>query len=165
MEVQCSECDILVNKVPSQCKSVNHFCSRSCAAKFNMRKRKIILFCLRCNQELDNKTQKQFCSISCAALQQSDQKVISGNASVKALKRFLLAKRGHQCEVCKNTEWQDQPIPLDMDHINGNSTNNDMTNLRLICPNCHAQTPTYKNKNKGNGRAYRRKRYAEGKSY
>jgi hypothetical protein len=40
-----------------------------------------------------------------------------------------------------------------------------LDNLRLICPNCHAQTQTYKNKNKGRGRHYRRERYAKGKSY
>jgi predicted HNH restriction endonuclease len=52
-----------------------------------------------------------------------------------------------------------------MEHIDGNSSNNKVTNLCLLCPNCHSQTPTYKNKNKGNGRHYRRIRYKDGKSY
>lgn len=52
-----------------------------------------------------------------------------------------------------------------MDHIDGNSENNDLDNLRLICCNCDAQTSTYKAKNIGKGRHYRRQRYAEGKSY
>jgi len=52
-----------------------------------------------------------------------------------------------------------------MDHIDGNADNNSLDNFRLVCGNCDMQLPTYKNKNKGNGRAWRRKRYAEGKSY
>lgn len=47
----------------------------------------------------------------------------------------------------------------------GRSDNNILENLRLVCPNCHALTPTYKGKNNGNGRARRRQRYREGKSY
>jgi hypothetical protein len=52
-----------------------------------------------------------------------------------------------------------------MDHIDGNSENNHLSNLRLVCGNCDMLLPTYKSKNKGNGRAYRRERYANGKSY
>ena len=80
-------------------------------------------------------------------------------------RKFLLRTCSHQCEICKITEWQNQPTPLVMDHIDGNPDNNDRSNFRLICPNCDALLPTYKGKNTGNGRASRRKRYAEGKSY
>ena len=52
-----------------------------------------------------------------------------------------------------------------LDHIDGNSENNWRSNLRLVCPNCDSQLPTYKAKNKGSGRHVRRTRYAEGKSY
>ena len=54
---------------------------------------------------------------------------------------------------------------MELEHNDGNSQNNSLDNLSLICPNCHSQTPTYKGANKGNGRHYRRVRYAEGKSY
>jgi len=52
-----------------------------------------------------------------------------------------------------------------LDHIDGDSGHNARSNLRLICPNCDSQLPTYKSRNKGRGRAWRRKRYADGKSY
>lgn len=58
-----------------------------------------------------------------------------------------------------------QPIPIELDHIDGNPENNELDNLRLICPNCHAQTPTYKGANKGNGRHERKERYQKGLSY
>jgi len=52
------------------------------------------------------------------------------------------------CSSCNGTKWLGHPIPLELDHISGNSKDNRLSNLRLLCPNCHAQTPTYRGKNK-----------------
>lgn len=49
----------------------------------------------------------------------------------------------HECEICKMTEWMGQPIPLELDHKNGNNSDHRLENLRIICPNCHHQTPTH----------------------
>ena len=55
-------------------------------------------------------------------------------------------------------------LASNLEHIDGNSENNSLDNLKLLCPNCHSLTPTYKNLNKGNGRFKRMERYNKGKS-
>ena len=65
--------------------------------------------------------------------------------------RHRLLKEGikeHKCEACGITEWLGQPAPLELDHIDGNRVNHELKNLRLLCPNCHSQTDTYRSKNK-----------------
>lgn len=66
------------------------------------------------------------------------------------LKKRLLREGIFQpiCSSCKNTKWLSNDIPLELDHEDGNNENNNLDNLRLLCPNCHALTPTYRGKNK-----------------
>lgn len=44
----------------------------------------------------------------------------------------------YKCEICGNTEWQGQAIPLELHHKDGNHYNNQLENLQILCPNCHA---------------------------
>ena len=60
---------------------------------------------------------------------------------------ILIFKRGHQCERCKLTKWNDVNIPLEVHHKDGNRFNNKEENLELLCPNCHALTDNYRGKN------------------
>jgi len=53
----------------------------------------------------------------------------------------------HKCLECNNSKWNGKKIPLELDHINGINTDNRLCNLRLLCPNCHALTSTYRGKN------------------
>lgn len=53
-----------------------------------------------------------------------------------------------KCYNCNLTDWLDGPIPLELEHINGIHDDNRLINLTILCPNCHAKTPTYRGKNK-----------------
>lgn len=67
------------------------------------------------------------------------------------LKNRLLKEKifENKCTCCGVTEWQNKPLKMQLDHINGDNTNHKLENLRMICPNCHSQTDTYCGKNKG----------------
>lgn len=72
-----------------------------------------------------------------------------------------MEKFGEKCSMCLWSKRHEVTgkVPLEIDHIDGNSENNSETNLRLLCPNCHALTPHFKNLNKGNGRSWRKNKY------
>lgn len=50
----------------------------------------------------------------------------------------------HQCELCGNTKWLEEKIPLELHHIDGKHENNKLENLQLLCPNCHSMTDNYR---------------------
>jgi hypothetical protein len=53
-----------------------------------------------------------------------------------------------KCCKCSNDSWEGNAIPLELHHIDGNSSNNNLANLTILCPNCHALTGNYRAKNK-----------------
>ena len=59
----------------------------------------------------------------------------------------LIKLRGHKCECCGLSEWNNLPITLQAHHIDGDKTNNELENLSLLCPNCHSQTDNFCSKN------------------
>lgn len=67
------------------------------------------------------------------------------------LKKRLMADglKQDRCEICLRDSWNGRPIPLELDHINGRRDDNRLANLRILCPNCHAQTDTYRGRNIG----------------
>jgi hypothetical protein len=54
-----------------------------------------------------------------------------------------------KCQGCGNIKWRGNPIPLELEHVNGISNDHRIENLKVLCPNCHALTPTYRGKNIG----------------
>lgn len=128
--------------------------------------------CINCGKSL-KKGQTIYCSFNCQKIyswgikkeliektgQFSCVKVglTKDETNRKEAKRYLVEKHGHKCAICGLSEWMDQPIPLVVDHIDGNPSNHKIENFRLVCGNCDMQLPTYKAKNKGKGRKYRRK--------
>jgi 5-methylcytosine-specific restriction endonuclease McrA len=53
----------------------------------------------------------------------------------------------NKCSICSIEEWNGKKINMELDHIDGNRTNHKLENLRMLCPNCHSQTDTYRAKN------------------
>ncbi len=76
-------------------------------------------------------------------------KILNGDINDPVLlKKHLSRVYGYKCNICSLEIWMNSKITLQLDHIDGNSDNNVISNLRLLCPNCHSQTDTYKGGNK-----------------
>lgn len=131
--------------------------------------------CLGCGAELTARHQKVFCSNRCQRESERRRNVAAwletgiaqpGSGVGHYVRLHLLEEQHGACALCGcPTTWQGADLRLVLDHVDGDSTNNRRDNLRLVCPNCDSQLPTFKARNRGRGRAWRRQRYADGKSY
>lgn len=128
--------------------------------------------CKNCGIEFTNSHKRIFCSPKCSqeyVFKESVRELDSANdlsiRDVRTIRKYLILKNGNVCNICRCHKWDGKLIPLVLDHIDGNSSNWQRANLRMICPNCDALLPTYKARNKGNGRFARKQRYQDGVSY
>lgn len=150
-------------------KTLKKFCNSSCSASYNNKLRKETKFCLHCGRPLVHNN-KKFCNSYCQASFEYKKWIFRWKAGEESglrgkygisqhLKRYLFEKYNYKCARCgwgeKNPHTN--TIPLEVEHIDGDFTNNKGENLILLCPNCHSLTSTYKGANKGNGRKERKK--------
>lgn len=186
-DVFCKQCN---SKLTS--KWQKSFCNTSCAASYNnpLKPRrtskttsivinkdtkmtyriKDVSSCLNCNIELSKKSQTIYCSTACSSehgfKQRLNHWLSTGECSEnRILRKYITHLDGYKCSCCGLSDWNNKPITLEVEHIDGNSEDDSRENVCLICPNCHSQTDTYKGKNRGNGRHARAQRYRDGKSY
>lgn len=128
-------------------------------------------FCKNCGKKL-NERHKIYCNNHCQNEYQHNQWIIRwkngeesgiiGDYGISGhLRRYLFDKFDNKCSVCGWSEMNPytNSIPLEVEHIDGDYTNNKEDNLTLLCPNCHSLTPTYKGANAGRGRQSRHKYY------
>jgi len=134
--------------------------------------------CLYCNNDIKHSRYNIFCDNKCQHdyvyenyirdWKEGKKDGKSGEYGTSStIRKYLFEKYNNSYSKCGWNEINEftNKIPLELEHIDGDSTNNKEENLKLLCPNCHSLTKTYKGANKGNGRHNRMKRYYEGKSY
>ncbi len=85
-------------------------------------------------------------------LVKSLDKYLNGDIKIQSYKLKLRLLRDKifpiKCMICNLETWLNNIMPLELHHIDGNSNNNKLDNLQLLCPNCHSLTPNYRAKNK-----------------
>jgi predicted RNA-binding Zn-ribbon protein involved in translation (DUF1610 family) len=166
-------------KLCKVCKSViffekkfNSHCSMSCASvtrNKGVRRHgnpQQSIDCLICGNK--TKPGRRYCSQSCAGKTNVfdvnawlNGEIDGGNANgcKKPVKNYLLKEANYQCSKCgwNKINSVTNKTPLEINHIDGDSLNNVVSNLEVLCPNCHSLTPNFRALNKNSSRAYRRK--------
>jgi hypothetical protein len=166
--VKCKNCKRFVKHNPKNPNKI--FCNGSCAATYNNKGTAKSLIhgryakkkCAQCGV---NTNSPRFCSNKCQFQWQYEyiSEWLLGNktggngiAVSNHVRRWLKETRGYRCENCgwAETNKFSKSIPIEIDHIDGNSKNTRPENTRLLCPNCHSLTSTHGSLNRGKGRRY-----------
>lgn len=141
----------------------NKFCCSSCAASFNNKKRAKIknIKEKRKKQSIIKKNfDKEEKYKQLVQLFEEGNNFIKGSSQVPTfIRRYLFQKYNNCCQICGWGEENpyNHKIPLAIHHIDGDCTNNRISNLELLCPNCHSLTNNFGSLNKNSKRFHRKK--------
>ena len=103
--------------------------------------------CITCGKIINSKNKYKMCK-DCYTNYIDELKIKNW------IRRYIYKKQNFKCAICGiETKWNNKNLNFILDHIDGNASNNREENLRLICPNCDSQLPTFKSKNKNSARS------------
>lgn len=165
LKLNCKKCnkEYIINVAPFE---INHnsyrkHCSRACS---NSRSKIVLFNCLNCGKEKRKHSGKnnvnKYCDVKCQNEYKFKNEILpifeKGLISNRpTLRKILIKLNGNKCAICNITKWNNKSITLQVDHIDGNVGNDSPKNVRIICPNCHSQTPTFGGGTIGKGRGSR----------
>jgi hypothetical protein len=156
---KCLNCN--VNEAIKYSKYTNgNFCSSKCARSFSTKENRNEIN-KRVSEKLRGKTPNRDYSFSIEKWNvirekrrnSYDKKIMNYDFSdlgIDRRKRRVLLEQKFCCNRCGLSEWEDEKIPLEIEHIDGDNQNNERDNLIALCPNCHALTKTWRGRNKKN---------------
>ena len=162
----CEKCQRPFNALK---KHNRKYCSKNCSTLINnhkKKKEKEINKCIICDNIITKNS--KFCSNTCYAENNKrlifkeieNNSFLLNNKTTESswVKLYLINKYDEKCMKCGWNEKNilTKKIPIQMNHIDGNSDNNRLDNVELLCPNCHSLTPNFGSLNKGGGRLERR---------
>lgn len=161
---KCERCNCIIDYD----RKTNRFCSSSCSASVNNKNRSeltdvtrqkisdaIKAYNIKIGRNVNDKPIKDRSEIVKKVVNKlkmtSDEKILSAKFETlkfEKIRKRVFLEQGKSCNCCKLTEWMGNEIPFELNHIDGDNTNNLRDNLEAICPNCHAQTDTWRGRNK-----------------
>lgn len=142
MLVKCSNCGIEFNKKPvhiAKSKSGKHFCSTECSGKYKSKTSIVEVKCATCGKNIKrrqseinkSKTGNLFCSHSCSAKMSN----ISRSENKYNYRNIAFRELPHKCDICG---YDSIKGVLQVHHKDRIRTNNDISNLQILCPTCHS---------------------------
>lgn len=168
IHVKCDTCQTELTRTSSTL-SEHNFCSHSCSAIFTNQAKpkrvKTLKQCKYCKKTLIN-NQSIYCNNSCQKDYEYNKYIQDWKSGLKVgyvgktkaltptIRKYMLLKYNNTCQECG---W-DKVHPIDkkplveIDHIDGDASNCKEENLRVLCPNCHSMTPTFRARNKTSSR-------------
>ncbi len=133
---KCFACSKPIYRRPSEITENNGrvFCCLACYGIVSRKEKP----CAVCQKPIMSSLNKKTCSRSCSNIHRAGLKYKGGRprdkvVSQRHLKLRLLESRGKKCELCNYQKYE----ILQVHHKDGNHGNNELSNLELICPNCH----------------------------
>jgi len=142
MIVECTNCGTEFKKKPSEMsKSGNNFCSRKCMGEFSSKK--INVNCGTCNREIERTprdiekttTGSCYCSRKCTAIASNTVEVRGVIETINNYRTRAIKEYGESCNRCG---YETYKKVLEVHHINHDRANNNIENLEVLCPTCHA---------------------------
>ena len=123
--------------------------------------------CSKCGKKISAENKSGFCQ-SCLVIHRREEKVrnwletgdtgFTVDTTIRgAIRDYILQSQNNQCAICGMlNEWNGAELNFVLDHIDGDASNSSRDNLRLVCPNCDSQLPTFKSRNKNSARNKRK---------
>ena len=113
--------------------------------------------CLNCGAEIEHlhSAPRKYCNNQCQRDHVLNEAIASGKYTRFNALTWHRKNREYRCSECGISDWNNKPLALQIDHIDGNNQNNLVENLRWLCPNCHTQTDTWGVKNASDEGYYR----------
>lgn len=124
-------------------------------------------YCLKCGKPICKENRSGLCQ-ECYRLDVNEKKIQkwleTGDTGCKVattlrncIRDYIFNSQNCKCAICNiEAKWNGKELHFILDHIDGDASNNNKENLRLICPNCDSQLDTYKSKNKKSARTHRK---------
>lgn len=133
-----------------------------------------IKYCKTCGKKLSYGNKSGYCKLCYVAhnrevkiqkwLETGDVGMAPDTTIRGVIREYILNSQNNRCAICGiENIWNGKPLNFILDHIDGDASNSSRENVRLICPNCDAQLPTYKSKNKHSARSSRKEWLRENK--
>ena len=131
-------------------------------------------YCKTCGKKLCRSNKSGYCQ-PCYVAHNREEKInkwletgdvgMTPDTTIRGVVReYILNSQNCKCAICGiDNIWNGKTLNFVLDHIDGNAANSSRENLRLVCPNCDAQLPTYKSKNKHSTRTARKEWLQENK--